>query len=131
MTDIENLVMKEACQLGLRPNADAVRRAGIDLAGSVMTTDGLIAMPGKGSIHPADFVRSLRNAMPESFAAIADKPATSDERQSGETLTDFMRRQVEAGRKRGLPADWDQIRSRAIGLTKRCMDEIEAKRRRN
>ncbi len=126
MTDIEDLILKEARRQGVMPNADAVRQAGIDLAGAVLTGDGLISLPGRGAISPADFTRSLRRAMPNGFVSIADRPATSDERRSGETMTDFMRRQVEAGRKQlQLPDDWEQVRSRYIGLTASMMDSIK------
>jgi hypothetical protein len=107
-----------------------VRQAGIDLAGSSLTAQGLIAMPGKGTLSTADFVRSLRNTMPQAFVPVIDKPATSEGRRSGETLTSYMRREVESGLKRPLPEDWDQIRTKVTGLTARMMDEVAAKRRR-
>lgn len=126
MTDIEDLIASEAVRQGLKINAEGMRRAAIDIAGGTLTADRLIAMPGRGSISAADFVRSLRNAMPEGFAPVTDKPATSDERRSGETLTAFMRRQVEAGRKQlQLPDDWEQVRSRYTGLTASMMDSIK------
>jgi hypothetical protein len=130
MTDLENLILTEARKQGVKPNADAVMKASIDLAGAVLASDGLISLPGRGSISPADFTRSLRRAMPEGFTPVTDKPATSDERRSGESMTDHMRRLVAAGRKRSFPDFWEQLRARATGLTKACMDEIDAKRRR-
>jgi hypothetical protein len=131
MTDhLEDLILTEARRQGIKASEAAVRQAACDLAGSNLIAQGLIAMPGKGTISTADFVRSLRNHMPQAFVPVTDKPATPEERRSGETLTDFMRRQVEAGRKRPLPDDWDQIRSRASGLTARSMDEVASKRRR-
>ena len=131
MTDqIEDVIASAALKQGLKASAAAMKQAAIDLAGSTMTADQLISVPGKGSISPRDYVNSLRNLMPEGFTPVTDRPATSDERRSGETLTDFMRRQVAAGRKRSFPDGWEQLRARATGLTKLCMDEIEAKRRR-
>ncbi|MGO4712535.1 hypothetical protein [Bradyrhizobium sp. 2TAF24] len=122
MTDIESLILAEARRQGYQPNADAVRQASIDLAGSVMTSDGLIAMPGRGSVSKADFVTSLRNHLPGAFLKVQDTPAASDERRPGETLTDFMRRRVEADRKRSVPDDWDEVRSKVTGLTAQMMD---------
>jgi len=69
MTDhLETLILSEANRLGIQPNADAMRKAAVDLAGSVTTSDGLISIPGKGSISAGDFVRSLHAQMPEAFA---------------------------------------------------------------
>jgi hypothetical protein len=127
---IEDAIASAALKLDLKASAAVMKQVAVDLAGSTMTADHLISVPGKGSISPRDYVNSLRNLMPEGFAPIADKPATSDERRPGETMTDHMRRLVAAGRKRSFPSDWGQIRERATGLTRACMDEIEAKRRR-
>jgi hypothetical protein len=123
---IEDLIASEAVRQGVKINVEGMRRAVIDIAGSTLTADRMIAMPGKGSISPADFVRSLRTAMPEGFAPVTDKPASSHEQRPGETLTAFMRRQVEAGRRQPqLPDDWDQVRSRYTGLTASMMDSIK------
>jgi hypothetical protein len=130
MTDLEDLIMSEAHRQGVKASEAAVRQASTDLAGSTLIAQGLIAMPGKGTISTADFVRSLRNQMPQAFVPVTDKPATSEERRTGETLTSYMRRQVEAGPKRPLPEDWDQVRTRVSGLTARMMDEVASKRRR-
>ncbi|UPK32145.1 hypothetical protein IVB18_28045 [Bradyrhizobium sp. 186] len=128
--DLEGLIVKEANRQGHQPNQDAIRQAGIDLAGAAMTSQGLIHMPGRGSISPADFVRSLRNTMPAAFSPVTDdKPATtSDERRSGETLTAHMRRLIEAGRKQTrMPDDWNSVRQRygADTTTAAHMHEIE------
>jgi hypothetical protein len=132
MTDqIEDVIASAALKQGLKASAAAMKQAAIDLAGSTMTADQLISVPGKGSISPRDYVNSLRNLMPEGFTPVTDKPATSDERRSGETLTDFMRRQVEATRKKApLPDDFEQIRNRyAVGsLTRTMMDQIKTEK---
>lgn len=85
-----------ACRkAGFQPNAGAVRSAAIELAGGVLTDQGLIVLPGKGSISPADFARSLRNQMPEAFGALSN-----DAKPSG-NLTADMRREIAARRNRG------------------------------
>jgi hypothetical protein len=99
MQDLEFLILTEARRQGVKPNADAVRQAGIDLAGSALTEQGLILMPGKGAISPADFVRSLRNRLPEAFGSIDDKPAGKPAK-----LTERMRAEIAASRKRPLPS---------------------------
>jgi hypothetical protein len=131
MTDqIEDAIASAALKQGLKASAAAMRQVAVDLAGSTMTADHLISVPGKGSISPRDYVNSLRNLMPTAFTPITDKPATSDERRSGETLTSFMKRTIEASRKQHrLPDDWQQVRSRVTGLTQIMMDAIETKRR--
>lgn len=133
MTDtLEDLIVKEAQRLGLKPNVEAMRQAAIDLAGSSLTTQNLINLPGKGSISPADFVRSLRSFMPTAFSDLDDKPSPSVEKPVGKTLTQFMREQIDAGRKQApTPDDWQQVRSKyAAGtLTAKMMDQIEAERR--
>lgn len=122
MADLEDLFVAEARRLGYQPDQHAMRKAAIDLAGSEVTSEGLIAMPGRGSISPADFVRSLRNHMPNSFGNLDDKPKAA-------SLTERMRREVAASRKHSVPADWSDVRSRMTGLTARFMDEIAAERR--
>lgn len=134
MTDpIEDLIASEAVRQGLKMNADAMRTAAMDLAGSAMTKDKLIHMPGKGSISPRDYVNSLRDLMPTAFTTVVtDKTTAPDERRTGETLTAYMRRQIGTGRKQiPLPDDFDQVRSRyaASTLTVKMMDELAASRR--
>ncbi|WP_409188487.1 hypothetical protein [Bradyrhizobium sp. RDM4] len=131
MTDIESLIMTEAHRQGCQPDQHAVRQAGIDLAGAVLTNQGLINMPGRGSISPADFVRSLRNTMPAAFTPMSDDKATTatDERRSGETLTAHMRRLVEASRKPvRQPGDWQDVRSRYGDGTVTAMHMEERRR---
>lgn len=133
MTDLEDLIVKEARQQGHQPDQRAVMQAGIDLAGAILTAEGLIHLPGRGVIAPADFVRSLRSTMPAAFSPVTDdKPATtSNERRSGETRTAHMRRLIEAGRKQPrMPDDWDSVRQRyAAGTTTAAhMQEIERQR---
>jgi hypothetical protein len=131
MTDhLEDLILAEARRQGYRPNAEAMRQAAIDLAGSTLNGQNLITMPGRGSISPADFVRSLRSLMPSAFSKVGEKP--SDDKPAGKTLTEFMREQIEGSRKQiPLPDDFDRVRNRyAVGsLTRTMMDSIAAARR--
>lgn len=121
MTDhLENLILSEAKRLGFEPNADAMRQAAIDLAGSALTSQNMIHMPGLGSIAPADFVRDLRSRMPGAFVGLDDREA---ERKPG-NLTSQMREEVAAGRRqRALPGDWSAIRSKVTGVSAAHMDE--------
>lgn len=136
MADLESLIVAEARRQGHQPDQHAVMQAGIDLAGATMTSQGLINMPGRGSISPADFVRSLRNTMPAAFTPVSvsgDRATTAtEERRSGETLTAHMRRLVEASRKPArMPDDWQEVRARyaADSETAKHIAEIEASRR--
>ncbi|MEY9427029.1 hypothetical protein ABH975_002344 [Bradyrhizobium ottawaense] len=134
MTDLESLIVTEARRQGHQPDQHAVMQAGIDLAGATMTNQGLINMPGRGCISPADFVRSLRNTMPAAFTPVSDDKAktAADERRSGETLTAHMTRLVEASRKPArMPDDWQDVRGRYADdtTTAKHMAEIEASRR--
>ncbi|UQR64296.1 hypothetical protein LRP30_02960 [Bradyrhizobium sp. C-145] len=133
MTDnLEDLILLEARRQGYQPNAAAMMRAAIDLAGSFMTTQNLISMPGKGSISPADFVRSLRAQMPDAFGNLVDTSLHTGMRPVEQTLTQSMREEIAAGRKQSLmPDDWRQVRAKyASGtLTAKMMDERAAERR--
>lgn len=123
MTDnLEDLVLKEARRQGYQPNQHAMRQAAIDLAGSVMT-GGLIVIPGLGAISPADFTRSLRDRMPESFAGIDDKQPA----KSAGNMTESMRAEIAASRKQATPADWNKVRGKyAAGtVTAQHMKERE------
>lgn len=119
MTDpFEALILTEANRLGLMPKAEAIRQAGIDLAGAELTCQGLISLPGKGSISPTDYVRSLHSQAPASFAAIADdKPDT----KPADTLTEAMRREVAASRSRPRFTETDL--ARYSGMTRAHMEE--------
>jgi hypothetical protein len=123
MTDhLENLILSEAKRLGFQPNAEAMRQAAIDLAGSILTDHSMIHMPGVGSIAPADFVRDLRSRMPNSFASRAHEYET----ETTGNLTDAMRQEVAASRRqRALPTDWLALRSKATGITAEHMLERE------
>jgi len=124
MTDhLETVILSEANRQGIQPNADAMRKAAVDLAGSVMTSDGLISIPGLGSISAGDFVRSLHGQMPESFAAVDSK--TSATKSSGNMTAD-MKAEIAAGRRqRTLPSDWLAVRSKATGTTAQHLAERE------
>lgn len=123
MTDhLENLILSEAKRLGLQPNAEAMRQAALDLAGSVLTDFSMIHMPGLGSIAPADFVRDLRSRMPSAFAGL------DNERKVEVTgnMTHRMREEVAASRRnRALPTDWLTVRSKVEGITAEHMAERE------
>jgi hypothetical protein len=122
MQNLDDLFVAECRKQGFQPNADAMRQAAIDLAGSTLTDQGLIAMPGKGAISLKDFVCSLRGLMPTAFGSL------SDDKPAGNMTTD-MRREIGTSRKQPLPDDWDQVRSRMIGTTATMMDEVAAMRR--
>jgi hypothetical protein len=120
---IENLVMTETARQGVKPNAEAVQKAAIELAGATMV-GGLIYLPGRGTISPADFVRSLRASMPEAFGGLEDK---HDTKQSS-NLTERYRAEIEATRsKRRLPEGWAQTRAKygKDTLTGRMLAERE------
>jgi hypothetical protein len=124
---LETLIVSEANRLGIQPSAEAMQRAAIDLAGSVMTSDGLISIPGLGSISAGDFVRSLHGQMPEAFQALDAKSA-----KPVGSLTARMMREVEANRRKKSPSeDWQQVRGKydASSLTARYMEELAASRR--
>lgn len=123
MTDVETLIIKEADRQGRRANQDAIRQAGVDLAGASLTSQGLINLPGRGCISPADFVRDLHSRMPEAFAVVADE-GTSEATEGN--LTERMRQEVAATRRqRALPSDWLAVRSKATGITAQHMAERE------
>lgn len=124
MTDhLEDLIAKEANRQGIRINADGLRQATVDLAGSVLTGDGLIAIPSLGSISAADFVRSLHSQAPESFAPLnADTPAKPVD-HTGSTLTQRYAAEIAANRgKRRIDA------SKFTGLTRQYIEENQGKK---
>lgn len=125
MTDhLEALIQTEAHRQGYQPNAEAMMQAAVDLAGSSLTNQGLIHMPGRGSISPADFVRDLQGRMPGAFACLADQRRSGIETKGN--LTEQMREEVAAGRRQqGLPSDWLAVRSKATGATAAHMAERE------
>lgn len=125
MTDhLEELISAEAARQGFKANADAVKAAVVDLAGSRMTEDRLIHMPGRGSISAADFVRDLHGRMPNAFTSLVDE-RNSETRTMG-NLTESYRQEVAASRcQRALPSDWMAVRSKATGITAQHMAERE------
>ena len=128
MDPLESLILEEARRQGFTINAEAMRRAAVDLVGSAVTDAGLITMPNKCVISRSDFVRTLRTAMPDGFTTITDR-SDSDVRRPGETMTAYMKRVNEAGRKqKDLPSNWQALKSRMTGLTLQSMNAIEKSR---
>lgn len=129
MTDLEDLIVREANRQGCRANQDAIRQAGIDLAGANMTSQGLIHLPSRGCISPGDFVRDLHGRMPNAFSSLADEhkaePTSNPDRQS---VTEQHRQELTAIRKQALPTDWLSKRASVTGLTAEYMDEIRRQR---
>lgn len=120
---LEALIQTESRRQGYQPNAEAMMQAAVDLAGSALTNQGLIHIPGRGSISPADFVRDLQSRMPNAFAGVADERRA--ETKNG-NLTEQMRQEVAAGRReRALPTDWLAVRSKSTGITAQHMAERE------
>ncbi|WP_316174121.1 MULTISPECIES: hypothetical protein [unclassified Bradyrhizobium] len=130
MTDLESLVVEAAKKQGYGATADAIRQAAVDLAGAVLTPQGLIMVPGKGALAPADYARALLEAMPTAFKPLdARQP---DDRPSGNvTMTEQMRSAVTASRRQALPGDFNAVRERyAAGtVTRAHMDAVAASRR--
>ncbi|MFB6418216.1 MULTISPECIES: hypothetical protein [Bradyrhizobium] len=116
MTDLESLILTEANRQGCQPDQHAIRQAGVDLAGAILTSQGLIHLPGLGAISVADFTRSLRARMPKAFSTIDDgKP------EAALTVSELRR-------KRPLDAAWRARLASATGITKSMMDEIATRR---
>ncbi|MHC2841708.1 hypothetical protein [Bradyrhizobium diazoefficiens] len=116
MADLESLILTEAHRQGCQPDQHAIRQASIDLAGAVLTSQGLIHLPGLGAISAADFTRSLRARMPEAFSTIDDKP----QRPAG-NLTAAMMAEVAASRKQARITDADL--ARFSGVTREHIEE--------
>lgn len=127
MADLENLIVAEARKHGFAVTADAVMQSAIDLAGGTMTNEGLISLPGRGTISIRDYARALQASMPAAFRPLdADQP----EAKPG-SLTEAMRQEVAASRRKtALPDDWNEVRARyeADTVTGRMMREREAAR---
>lgn len=115
---LESLILTEARRRNLRPNADAVRQAAIDMAGARLTPQNLIHLPGKGSISPADYIRSLRDQMPEGFGSVDNETSPA---RAADTLTERYRAEIAASRKQGHITDADL--NRYSGLTRQYMEE--------
>ncbi|UFX46136.1 hypothetical protein HAP47_0005340 [Bradyrhizobium sp. 41S5] len=118
---LEDAFIAECRRQGFQPNQNVMREAATILAGATLT-HGLITLPSKGSISPADLARSLRAAMPESFDGVEDRPDS----KPTVNLTESMRRELEAHpSKRALPSDWQTVRSKATGVTAEHLAERE------
>jgi hypothetical protein len=120
MTDLEDLIVKEASRQGFKPNEAVVRQASIDLAGAVLTQQGLIQLPGRGSISPADYVRSLHSQMPAAFSTLADDKPIQSTGHSG--LTAAYITELAANRNRRVDA------SKFSGLTRQYIEENQGKK---
>lgn len=118
MTDLETLIMKAADRQGRRANQDAIRQAGVELAGASLTSQGLINLPGRGCISPADFVRDLHSRMPEVFGSIDSDAPTA--RAAG-TLTERYRAEIAASRKQGNITEADI--AKYSGITRQHLEE--------
>ncbi|GMO36657.1 hypothetical protein [Bradyrhizobium ottawaense] len=112
---LESLILTEARRQNLLPNADAVRQAAIDLAGASLTPQNLIHLPGIGSISPADYIRSLRDQMPEGFCSIDSESHTA---KPSNSLTERYRAEIAASRKQS-PIDL----ARYTGVTRQHLEE--------
>jgi hypothetical protein len=111
--------------MGFAPTADAMRRAGVVLAGATIA-DGMLTLPNLGTISPADLAHSIRAEMPEAFSDLS----MNHNRPAGGNLTERMKAEVAATRKQGaLPSDWDAVRRTKTGLTASFMDQVAARRR--
>ncbi|WP_407155077.1 hypothetical protein [Bradyrhizobium sp. STM 3557] len=130
MTDLESLVVEAAKQQGYGVTADAIRQAAADLAGAVLTPQGLIMLPGKGALAAADYARALRAAMPSAFRPL-DTGRHGDRPSGNVTMTEQMRAAVAASRRQALPGDFNAVRERyAAGTRTRAhMDAVAATRR--
>lgn len=118
MSDLEDLIVKEANRQGRRANQDAILQAGVDLAGASLTSQGLINLPGRGCISPADFVRDLHSRMPEGFGSIDSEAPTA---KAAGTLTEGYRAEIAASRKQSRINESDL--ARYTGLTRKYMEE--------
>lgn len=115
---LESLILTEARRQNLRPNADAVRQAAIDLAGASLTPQKLIHLPGKGSISAADYIRSLRDQMPGGFGSIDSESPTA---KPSDSLTERYKTEIAASRKQSPITEADL--ARYTGLTRKYMEE--------
>ncbi|AJA62859.1 hypothetical protein [Bradyrhizobium japonicum] len=118
MTDLETLIVKEADRQGRRANQDAIRQAGVDLAGASLTSQGLISLPGRGCISPADFVRDLHSRMPECFGTIDSEPPTA---KAAGNLTERYKAEIAASRTRSRITEADL--ARYSGITRQHLEE--------
>lgn len=128
---IEAAFIRECERQGIKPDAAAVQRAFVDLAGRTATLDGtiMVHMPEHDrSLSLPSYVYLLRATMPpDAFATVEEasnhqQPATI----KPSNLTEQMRQMIAEQRSRRVPDDWEERRARASGLTKQCMDAIAA-----
>ncbi|WP_439373828.1 hypothetical protein [Bradyrhizobium sp. DASA03120] len=117
-THLEDRFVAECRRQGFQPDQHAMQKAAIDLCGAKLTSDGLIHLPNIGSISPGDFVRSMRDQMPEGFGSIDDEVPTA---KAAGTLTERYRAEIAASRKQGHITDADL--NRYSGLTRQYMEE--------
>lgn len=116
MTDhLESLILKEANRQGIQPNADAMRKAAIELAGAALTSDGLIHLPNIGAIAPADYIRSLRSQTPEAFSDLTHDAPVKSIGYTG--LTAKYTAEIAASRAKPIDA------SKYTGLTRSYIEE--------
>lgn len=117
MSDLETLIVKEADRQGRRANQDAIRQASIDLAGASLTSQGLINLPGRGCISPADFVRDLHSRMPECFGTDSEAPTA----KAAGNLTERYRAEIAASRKQSRITEADL--AKYSGITRQHLEE--------
>ena len=115
---LESMILTEARRLGFQPDQHAMQKAAVDLCGASLTSQGLIHLPNVGTISPADFVRSLRNQMPEGFGSIDNENPTA---KAAGTLTERYRAEITASRKHARITDADL--ARYTGITRQHMEE--------
>lgn len=118
MIDLEDRFVAECRRQGVQPDQHAMQKAAVSLCGASLTRDGLIHLPNVGSISPGDFVRSMRDQMPEGFGSV-DSEAPTD--KAAGTLTERYRAEIAASRKQSRITEADL--ARYTGLTRKYMEE--------
>lgn len=115
-TEIEDAIVAAARAVGFAINSAIMTTVAIDLAGSTLE-NGLIMVPGKGSLSVHDYLRDLHDRAPSGFSRLQQADKSDAER----TITEMRR-------KRPLDAAWHARHARATGITKTMMDDIARKR---
>lgn len=117
---LEDSLAAECDRQGIKPSPSKFREMLTEAIGR-LDSKGLIALPN-GTISIPDFVRSYgSDAKPDAAKSEQDHtPATGN-------LTESMRREIAANRKRVLPGDWAEVRKGKTGLTAEMMDEVARK----
>lgn len=118
MIDLEDRFVAECRRQGVQPDQHAMQKAAVSLCGACLTSDGLIHLPNVGSISPGDFVRSMRDQMPEGFGSI-DRETPTD--IPAGSLTERYRAEIAANRKQSRITEADL--ARYTGLTRKYMEE--------